>query len=692
VSSHRKSSTTRRLVLATASFATLALAGACTSDRDWGAPTRPPGPAGGPVAAELVSSLRATEDCGDLVASARPVLELAAEQMWGSGGSNGFDAEVTTTFDGARSSTGAAEDGAAPPVAAMAQESTDSATSLSGGTASDTVVGTNNQELGVDEGDLVKTDGSRIVSVLDGVLRVTVLDGSPTVDGTLDLGDRSPSELFLRGDEALVVSTGWEMRTMAEGPTMDVTRPGPAVPSPEPLPAPRPEPAPFPVSTTVSRVDLADPTNPTVVETVDLEGSLVASRLIDGRARIVLRGEPQALTEMMEASDRDEALDTVAALRAEDLLPQAAVDGDVRELGGCGDVLVSTEPAGGQPAIAPALSTVTVVTVGETLGDLAPVSVQGAADTVYASTDALYVGSQRWDSGSGSWTDLHRFDLTGDGAAVHTGSGAAPGRLLNQFSLSERDGALRVVTTVDEAPDTGVIMPTDESTTTTREWQSRTAARLTVLDTDATLDEIGHIDGLGVGEEVQSVRFVDDLGYVVTFRQTDPLYALDLSDPADPKVLGELKIPGFSEYLHPVGEGLLLGVGREADPTTGRDQGFKVSLFDISDPAAMVEVDRFVVPDGYSAISGDHKAFTWDASRSQAVVPIEHGGDGGAAEVIAVRDGRLVRTAELAHDRDGFRLAPLRSVIVGSDLWTLSPAGLGRSDADAPAGVELLPY
>jgi hypothetical protein len=167
---------------------------------------------------------------------------------------------------------------------------------------------------------------------------------------------------------------------------------------------------------------------------------------------------------------------------------------------------------------------------------------------------------------------------------------------------------------------------------------------------------------------VQSVRFVGDLGYVVTFRQTD------------------------------------LGVGREVDPSTARDQGLKVSLFDVSDPAAMVEVDRFVVPGASSAISGDHKAFTWDAARSQAIVPIEHGcgsgpgvtGDcsyiGGAAEVVAVRDGRLVRSAQLTHEADGLRLAPLRSLLVGGDLWTLSSVGLGRSAADAPAGVELLPY
>ena len=105
---------------------------------------------------------------------------------------------------------------------------------------------------------------------------------------------------------------------------------------------------------------------------------------------------------------------------------------------------------------------------------------------------------------------------------------------------------------------------------------------------------------MGVGEQVHSVRFLEDLAYVVTFRQIDPLYAIDLSEPRTRRVLGELKIPGFSEYLHPLGDGLLLGVGREVDPATGIDQGLKISLFDVADPLAMVERDQIVVADGWS--------------------------------------------------------------------------------------------
>ncbi|MCZ7631016.1 MAG: beta-propeller domain-containing protein [Microthrixaceae bacterium] len=136
---------------------------------------------------------------------------------------------------------------------------------------------------------------------------------------------------------------------------------------------------------------------------------------------------------------------------------------------------------------------------------------------------------------------------------------------------------------------------------------------------------MGVVEDLGTGEEVQSVRFLDDMAYVVTFRQTDPLYAIDLSDPTNPETLGALKITGFSQYLHPVGDGLLLGVGREAT-SEGTDTGFKASLFDVSDPANPLEVDKIVIPDANSLVADDPLAFTWDPEADQAIIPLERYG------------------------------------------------------------------
>ena len=789
----RPRSRSRAVPLAAGVVLAVALLAGCTDDQAWpgSPPTRPDG---GSPSATLASDLREVQDCDELVDAARPTWQRAVDSMWGTVASTTVPAMSSRSSgggaleDGGAADSGAADSGAAEGDTSFSSEAAAPVAGQAASSADGSVVGTNNQERGVDEGDLVKTDGERLVSVVDGVLRVVELDGSPQVDGTLDLGSRGATELFLRGDEALVIGTsyqgmgagsgtpevwtedgpgaaeemaaegmaadGIEADGLAADPTVpptttvpetttvppttvptttvppttvpdttvpdttvpDTTVPDTTVPEPEPVPLPAPV---FPVATTLTRVSLADPAAPTVLEAVDVEGSVAATRLIDGTVRVVVRSEPYAAMDVVAAPSRSDALEVVEELDATALVPRLAVDGDVQELGGCSDVLLAavSEPADDGYGFSPTPQTVTVVTVGETLGDLQPVSVQGGAEVTYASTDALFVASSVWDQDGGR-TDVHRFALEGDGPAQYTGSGSAPGTLLNQFSLSERDGALRVVTTVqaswDEpattlapAGDTDEPMPDIAIATPV----GGTSGRLTILDTDGALDEIGHVDDLGPDETVRSVRFLEDLAYVVTFRQTDPLYALDLSDPTAPVVLGELKIPGFSEYLHPVGDGLLLGVGREVDPDTLRDEGLKISLFDVSDPGSMAEVDRIVLPGAYSAVSSDHHAFTWDPERSQAVVPVDRGCtlpggplvDGsaetsmarcavqGSALVIGVQGGALATRGEWSHPSPYGQVAPLRTVVVGPDLWSVSSVGFGRTDAAAPTSVELLP-
>ena len=631
----------------------------------------------------------------------------------------------------------AARESLAAPSTTAAGMATDDAVAPDAAASSERaqeVIGTNTQEADVDEADIVKTDGRRVVALVDGVLRVVVLDEDPGVDGSLAVHEQSPTEMFLRGDEVVLVGSGGpQMMPMTE-PRMaepGVVEPGfgdgssgaaPEIAPTDPpqttteAPAPatspsRPVPPPFQVATTVTVVSIADPTAPAVTGSTTVEGSYVSSRMIDGRIRLIVRGEPQAASDVAMAMDEEQALEVGESREPEALLPRRTVGAQVEPLGSCSDVMVLTTeseegdtvattiaPGAADSSFAPnpSISTITALTVGEDLDDLQPTTIQGNAETVYASTDALYVTASGWDEG-GSHTQVHRFSLPADGPATHTGSGRAPGMLLNQFSLSERNGSLRVVTTLDGsnlAPGRGPaddVMTDDMATAELSVPASQ--GRLTVLDTEGdTLDEIGHVDGLGPGEQVKSVRFVEDLAYVVTFRTTDPLYALDLSDPRAPRLLGELKIPGFSEYLHPLGDGLLLGVGREADPQTGAETGFKVSLFDISDPAAMAEVDQLVVRDAASPVSGDHRAFLWDAGRRQAVVPVEAYGraaDSGAL-ILRVSGDRLERVASLHHD--GWGGVPVRSFVVGDELWTLSAVGLARTSADSPGALQQLRF
>ncbi len=246
----------------------------------------------------------------------------------------------------------------------------------------------------------------------------------------------------------------------------------------------------------------------------------------------------------------------------------------------------------------------------------ATTSVMATGDTVYASQDRMYISTNEWiqptldEQERGVWeenyqTGIHRFALPADGAAVYEASGTVDGHLLNQFSMHDRDGTFFV------------------ATTTGTPWSSRQSeSQIVAMQPNGeVLEQIGQVGGLGKGEQIFSVRYVDDTAYVVTFRQTDPFYVVDLSSPTDMVVRGELKIPGVSNYLHPISDTLVLGVGQDATDQ-GRQTGSKVSLFDVSDPGDPREIDVWTLPGASSDAEFDHRAFLWWAPTSTAVLPL----------------------------------------------------------------------
>ena len=218
------------------------------------------------------------------------------------------------------------------------------------------------------------------------------------------------------------------------------------------------------------------------------------------------------------------------------------------------------------------------VDLAKGLEPVSATSVMTDGRIVYASPESLYVATEQWATRpdpakptaepEGARTTIHKFDIWDPERALYRGSGSVGGFLLNQWSLSEYRGVLRVVST-DAPAWWGAGGETESALTTLRQR-------------DGALVQVGRVGGLGKGERVYAVRFVGDVGYVVTFRQIDPLYTLDLADPDRPRVLGELKIPGYSAYLHPIGEDLLLGIGQDVTEE-GRPGGTQLSLFDVSD-------------------------------------------------------------------------------------------------------------
>ena len=223
----------------------------------------------------------------------------------------------------------------------------------------------------------------------------------------------------------------------------------------------------------------------------------------------------------------------------------------------------------------------------ETTDSIGILSDQGLC---YASAENIYLYETIWEEDGGRTTEIRKFSY-GEGKLTGVAKTRVNGYLNDSFSIDEYNGYLRLVTTVDR---TNAVYVLDEK-----------------------LEETGKIENLAKDERIYSARFMGDIGYFVTYRETDPLFSVDLSDPANPKIIGELKIPGFSEYLHPYGDGLLLGIGMEDDGNDEKDRRGKLSMFDISDPSNVKEIDKIVLKDSYySTAFEDYKSVLADAEKN----------------------------------------------------------------------------
>jgi uncharacterized secreted protein with C-terminal beta-propeller domain len=213
------------------------------------------------------------------------------------------------------------------------------------------------------------------------------------------------------------------------------------------------------------------------------------------------------------------------------------------------------------------------------------------------------------------------------------------------------------------------------------------------------LATIGKVGGLGRGESIRSVRFIDDTGFVVTFRQTDPLYTIDLSKPEQPRVLGELQILGYSAYLHPIGKDLLIGVGQDAN-ARGRTLGTQISLFDVSDLQHPVRLQsRTIARDSSSEAEADHHAFLYWSPAKLAVMPVQIYGSQTPGQqfngAIAFRIDRakgIDEAGRISHLPGDGGEQVRRALVVGGKLYTLSAGGLEASSLDTLAEIAWMPF
>lgn len=468
--------------------------------------------------------------------------------------------------------------GAAPAAkGAMA----DTAREMSVDSKPERTTGTNNQVAEVDEADFVKFNGQHIYQIHNGTLKVLKAWPANALNQIASLPiTGQPQELLMNESNAVILAN--------EGQKLKATV-----------------------------VDVRQPSQPRVLTEFEIPGQYRTARLVGDTLRIVnqdynsfemiSRAEPAANTWFQE--------ETIS--RRLNIKPTTQIaNGQNRTLDtikDCANVWVPKEVA---PQVLTRIISIDLKAkkYEETLAYIQP-------ETVYASKGAIYLTQSGYNYGGGAsqqQTAIHKFSIEQSQPAHYQASGIINGHLLNQFALDEHKNHLRVATNGTELLGKSIFGVGGQ-------WNQ--VSRVQVLaQIGKRLKSIGQTPDLAKGERLYSARFDGDKGYVVTFRQVDPLFTIDLSNPYRPRVMGELKVPGFSTYIHMMGRNHLLTIGQDADETTGRARGLKLSVFDVQDFAHPKEVKSLIFKGDVSSESSyEHKAFSFYDEKGVLAIPATQG-------------------------------------------------------------------
>ena len=445
---------------------------------------------------------------------------------------------------------------------------------------------TNIQVTGVDEADIIKNDGKYIYMIKGDTVRI--IDAYPPNTmgeaAELDFDDEyfRPREMFVKEDQLVVIGGSWE--------------PYYPVPLNSSIIPPRPWWRGY--QTRVYILDITDRSNPREERKVTYDGNYHTSRLIKNHVYLVLNERPNVWI-----------WDDV--MRGEDLLPYIK-DGDkeAEPMVGCVDIRYFPGP------IWPNYLITTSIPLDDPNGEIDREVFLGSSDNVYASRTHLYVATNEvnydyytdWDwRRDRTHTLVFKFALE-DGGINYIDRGRVPGRILNQFSMDAHIDHFRIATTIDS-------------------WDPDHPSSNNVYVLDKEMETVGKIEDIAPGERIFSTRFLGDRLYMVTFRRVDPLFVIDLEDPVNPRILGKLKIPGFSDYLHPYDKNHIIGFGKETEETKEGlvlMKGFKMALFDVSDVTNPIQ--KFVEHIGDrgtdSELLRNHKALLFDKEKELLAFPI----------------------------------------------------------------------
>ena len=438
----------------------------------------------------------------------------------------------------------------------------DSASGTGGAAGSGGYSDTNVREEGVGEADTVKTDGTHMY-ILSGsrveIVNIASEEMTEVSAVTVD-PDSYIRELYVEDNRLAVFYT---QSRYTQGDGIDVSARE---------------------YTCTDVYDISDPSAPVKLNTLSQSGVYNTMRVKDGYAYVLSSFYPDT------ASPRSDAGAYVPSVQGSTLEADR--------------IFMPEQEMGSEYTV------ITAFSLADPQEQTDSRAVFGSAGLCYVSGENIYVTESCYDTDD---SDVTRTAIRK--VAYHDGllEGAAQtkidGLLNDSFSIDEYNGYLRLVTTISS--ENGVMPISRESSPA----EPDTSNALYVLDEELQL--VGEIGDLAPGETVYSARFMGDTGYFVTFRQVDPLFSADLSDPASPQIIGELKIPGFSEYLHPYGEGRLLGIGMDVDEEGVTTEGVKLSMFDISDPGNVTEVSKYILEDKYGTdVSYNYKAVFVDVDKN----------------------------------------------------------------------------